>query len=368
MNYVKISLIPRLFALQAVLLLASMPALAEPYLAQTKGMHCSACHSHPSGGGLRTAYGNVFAQTELPAKRLGKPDANLWTGAVADWLAVGADLRVGFESVDSPGSDTTSEFDVSRGTVYLEARIIPNRLSVYLDQQIAPGASLNREAYVRLNTSDQRFHFIAGQFFLPFGLRLQDDTAFIRQVTAVNFTIPDRGVQAGFESGPWSMQLAVTNGSGGGSEIDSGKLLSAIVSFVKPWWRAGASISSNNSDFGDRQMQNLFFGITTGPIAWLAEADLIVDDLPAGSTRDAIAGLFEANWQIKRGHNLKISYDYFDPDNDLSEDHQVRYSLIWEYTPMQFLQGRVGARVYDGIPQIDFQNRDTYFVEIHGFF
>jgi len=35
---------------------------------------------------------------------------------------------------------------------------------------------------------------------------------------------------------------------------------------------------------------------------------------------------------------------------------------------MQFLQGRLGARIYDGIPQVNLQNRDEFFAELHGFF
>jgi len=352
----------------AIIYLMAMPAHSEPYLAIYKGMQCSSCHSHPSGGGLRTAYGNAYAQTELPSERIGGDNAKLWTGEVLDWLSVGADLRAGYQSVDVPGAETTSAFDVTRGTVYLEAKIIPNRLSLYLDQQVAPGSSLNREAYVRLNTSDRRFYFSAGQFFLPFGLRLQDDSAFIRQTTGINFTIPDRGIQAGFESGPWSTQLSVTNGSGGSAEIDSGKQISFISSYVQSKWRAGVSMNINNADVGDRLMQNIFFGLKTGPIVWMTEVDLINDDLVGSPEQDAIATLVEANWMVRRGHNIKLSYDYFDPDDDFDEDHQVRYSLVWEYTPMQFLQGRFGARIYDGIPQVNLQNRDEYFAEIHGFF
>ena len=115
-------------------------------------------------------------------------------------------------------------------------------------------------------------------------------------------------------------------------------------------------------------MQNIFAGVRTGSLSWLFEVDLISDELSSGADADAVAGLIEANWGMRRGQNLKFSYDYFDPDNDLSEDHQVRYSVVWEYTPMQFLQGRIGARIYDGVPQVDAQNRDELFVELHGFF
>jgi hypothetical protein len=346
---------------------ATSKAGAEPYLAVYKGMQCSGCHSHPAGGGKRNAYGNAFAQTEMPAERLDAADAALWTGEVAEWLSIGANLRADYRYVDTPETDASSEFGVSRGTVYVEASLIPNRLSLYVDQQVAPGSGLNREAYVRLNSAGSRFHFAAGQFFLPYGLRLQDDTAFVRQVTGVNFSNPDRGVQFGYETGPWSTQLTVTNGSGGG-ETDTGKQLSWVAHYVRQRWRVGASFNFNEADAGDRQMQNVFFGLRTGPVVWLAEADLVTDDLPSGAEQDAIATLVEGNWLFRQGHNLKASYDYFDPNDDVDDDHQVRWSLLWEYTPMQFLQSRIGVRIYDGIPQINAQNRDEYFAEIHGFF
>lgn len=353
--------------LAAGIALAAGAARAEPYLAVYKGLKCSVCHSHPAGGGKRTVYGNTFAQTELPAQRVGGEDAELWTGAVSRWLSVGADFRADYRYTDTPGQETESEFAVRRGTVYAEASLIPGRLSLYVDEQFAPGGSINREAYVRLNSAGGRFHLIAGQFFLPYGLRFQDDTAFVRQVTGTNFTNPDRGLQVGYEAGPWSTQLSLTNGTGGGAEIDTGKQASWVAQYIRESWRVGASVNFNDADAGDRQMQNLFAGIRTGPVVWLAEADLIRDDLPAGGERDAIAGYVEANWLLRDGHNLKLAYDYFDPDDDADEDHDVRWSLVWEYVPIQFLQLRVGARVHDGPPQDDFMNREVYFVEIHAF-
>ena len=46
----------------------------------------------------------------------------------------------------------------------------------------------------------------------------------------------------------------------------------------------------------------------------------------------------------------------------------TRWSIVYEYTPVQFLQLRAGARIRDGIPQSDAQNAQTYFIECHAFF
>jgi len=363
----------RTFPIQIALLIfgiatLSSRATAEPYLAVDNGLHCSACHSSPAGGGKRNAYGNVFAQSALSARLIGAEDTELWTGAVTKWLSIGADLRAGFDYVDVPNADATSEFDVTRGTVYVEANLIQDRLSIYLDQQIAPSSSINREAYVKLRDRDGKFHLAAGQFFIPYGLRLQDDSAFIRLVTGVNFNNPDRGVQVGYENGPWSILLSATNGSGGGQETDSGKQIGSIANYVRRNWRAGVSFNNNNSDLGDRQMQNAFFGLNTGPIVWLAEVNRIQDEVPGSRDQYAIASLIEANWLFRKGHNLKAGFDYFDPDDDVDEDHQTRWRLVWEHSPIQFLQARIGIRLYDGIPQVDVQNRDEVFIELHGYF
>ena len=347
------------------LLVTGQTSRAEPYLAVQKGMQCSICHSHPAGGGKRSVYGNVFAQTELAARRLG--DGKLWTGNVQKWLSIGADLRASFVDIDAPNRRGTSETGFDRGTFYLEAALIPNRLSIYVDQQFSPDDIENREAYVRLNSKNTQWFVTVGQFYLPYGLRLQDDSAFVRQATGINFANFDRGVLGGYNAGPWSAIASITDGSGAGRSGSSNQL-NLVSSYSQPTWRAGISGSVNDDDAGDRTMFGFFGGLKTGPVAWLAEIDSIRDDIAPGVTANAFAGLLEANWTIRDTHNLKLSYDYLDPDNDIREDHQVRYSLIWEHSPIQFLQARVGYRLYDGIPQVDAQNRKVFFAELHGFF
>ncbi len=354
-----------ILAATLALLSSGEHAAAEPYLAVQKGMQCSNCHSSPAGGGKRTVYGNVFAQSELAARRLG--DGKAWTGEVTKWLAIGADLRASFEDIDVPNRSGTSDVDFNRGTFYAEATLIPNRLSLYVDEQFSPNDFDTREIYVRLNSKDAKWFVAGGEFYLPYGLRLQDDTAFVRQATGINFANTDRGLLGGYNFGPWSTIASITDGSGAGRD-GAGNQVSLISSYTQATWRAGVSVNVNDDDAGDRTMFGLFGGLKTGPFAWLAEIDSISDNVSPGVTADAFAGLLEANWTIRGKNNLKLSYDYLDPNIDISEDQQVRYSLVWEHSPMQFLQARIGYRLYDGIPQVDTQNRKIFFAELHGFF
>jgi len=349
------------------LMFAAASVSAEPYFAVREGQKCMSCHVNPSGGGMRNAYGNAWAQTALPAHRIDIPGADLWTGSINSMISVGANLRAGYAYTDQPHTAPQSEFDVEELRVYGAVNLIAGRLMLYADERVAPGGSLNLESYARLTSEDQRWYVKAGQMYLPYGWRLEDDTAFVRTQTGINFATPDKGVEVGFEGGPWTAQLALTNGTAGGSENNRGKQLSLRAERVQSMWRLGASFNFNDSEAGNRQMQGLFAGLRTGPIAWLAEGDYIIDD-SFPEQRKQWVGLLEADWKFAPGQNLKITSEYFEPDTEVNEDEQARYSLVWEYVPFQFLQLRTGARIYDGIPQSDVQNRQRYFVSINGFF
>jgi hypothetical protein len=360
----------RRLPLIASLMLATLPwtARAEPYLAAQMGLKCAQCHTNPTGGGLRSAFGNTFAQTTLPARRLRSDEAEPWTGMIGKYLAVGGNLRANYEYVTTPAQPSESEFDVAEGRVFADVAIIPGRLSVYVDELVAPGNADNRETNVRFWIREGSLYVKAGRMYLPFGWRLEDDNAFVRQLSGINMTTPDNGAEIGLESGPWSAQLAVSNGTAGGPEEDSGKQLSLRTEYVQSFWRLGVSANANNADAGDRHAFAAHGAVRTGPVVWLGEVDYVEDDSLGTSGRTLLAALAEADWRIRAGHNLKLTFEYFDPDDDLDEDEQNRTSLVYELAPVEFLQMRLGARFYDGIPQSDPQNRKEFFLQAHGFF
>ena len=348
----------------AVLLLCSR-ANAEPYLAAQMGLKCAQCHVNPTGGGLRSIYGNTFAQTVLAHKRLGAEE-DLWTGQVMKFLSVGGNARANYNWEEVPHQDSTNDFAVEEARAYLDFGVIPNRLSVYLDQRFAPGNSTNMEANVRFWIRENSLYVKAGRMYLPFGYRFEDDSAFVRSLSGINMQAPDEGAEIGFESGSWTAQLAISNGAGGGTEVDSGKQVTTRAEFVRSRWRAGASLLYNDTDLGSRTGAGAFGAFNLGPVTLLGEVDYF-DDESIGDGK-LMATLAEADWKIAQGHNLKLTYEWYEPNDDVDEDEQVRTSLLYEWSPIQFVQLRAGLRVYDGIPQNDNQNRTQAFLQLHGFF
>ncbi len=178
--------------------LLATTASAEPYLSVESGLKCVTCHTNPAGGGKRNAFGTAYANTELAQRIVGEAE-NVWTGEINRWIGVGADLRAGYDYLDIPNTEEQSEFDVNRGTLYAEINAIPGLLTLYLDEQFAPDNAINREAYALITPGNGKYTIKVGKFFLPFGWRLEDDSAFTRQFTGINFDTPDNGIEFGLE-------------------------------------------------------------------------------------------------------------------------------------------------------------------------
>lgn len=137
--------------------------------------------------------------------------------------------------------------------------------------------------------------------FLPFGLRLEDDPAFIRQRSNINFNTADNGVEIGYIKDAWSLQLAASNGTGGASEIADGKQISFLGSYVQPRWRVGITVNDNHTDFVDRTMTGIFAGLKTGPVTWLLEYDNI-DDRQSGLADEKLSlALLKPISALRRG-------------------------------------------------------------------
>ena len=349
---------------------------AEPYLAIQEGYKCSKCHVNMTGGGKRTEFGNIYAQTRL-ANRFwnwrGMPgeseeddenpsrsdsSSSFFSGRLNDYIAIGGDLRMRYERTETPNNPTVEVFDQQKQNIYLQIDLIPERVMFY---QTLSGGGDAREIFGLLKWDS--FYVKAGEFFLPYGLRLLDDSAPTRAVTGFTYGTTDAGVEIGYEPNNWAIHVAATNGTGASLETNRSKRVTASLAYVRKGFRAGGSYSTNSDALGvETVIYGLHGGVQLGRVGILAAADIIDD-----STDEEFVSILEFNLLLTRGNNLKFSYEYHDPSDAIAQNVRERFSLVWEPFLNQFTQFRAGVRDNRGIPQSDVQNKTEYFLELHLF-
>ena len=345
---------------------------AEPYLAIKNNLKCIACHVNPNGGGLRNDFGKIYGQGLLPATANSFDTAKL--AKITQFLSIGADARFNGnyqKNDESNNEEETSRqgFEVSSAQFYLHLQIPGSGLSFYLDQQVAPGSAINREAFVMYNFEQGSF-IKAGKLFIPYGLRIEDDSAFIRQATGMNFDNSDNGIEYGVNFAHSTINFYMANGTSQASNDDDSFLYGLRAEYLFTNFRIGASAALND---GERQIQmlNLYAGSQLGDFTFLGEIDFLSLEAPNTATNQditQIATLAEINYQWQQGWNFKVTAEYFDPNTDINNDQQTRYSLIGEYTPISNIQLRLGFRFKQDIPQKPQQNYDQVFIQSHFYF
>ena len=356
-----------LTAAPAFLWLGAHPALAEPYLAVRSSGTCLSCHVNRTGGGQRNAFGAEWGRTFLPWTKL--EDVDLMDGSVTRWLRLGADLRGAYRGSIPDSGSFIGSYEISDANLYLSAEIVPDRVTLYVDERVAPGSASSREAFALIRSRKAALYAKAGRFFPPYGWRLQDDQVPIRRFTGFNFASSDTGVEVGAEPGRWSLALAVTNGSGGGAEIDNGKKVSFIGSYVRDLWRLGLSVSSNDLPGSARQsLGGVFGGYRAGPVGFLGEWDVIrVDEVDGSTTYSGVAHL-QVDGVLHDGIDIRAWWGRFNADRDLGGDSQDQAGIGVDWTPIPGVQVRGFWRVREGPATVAGSRDDEVVLELHLYF
>jgi hypothetical protein len=345
-------------------------AQAEPVFSVRTGYSCGQCHVNRTGGGMRTAFGSLYGQVTLPARLLrwreednllpANPDSRFW---------LGGDARFAYIEVDSADGDDVSSFEIPEANLYGLVRLFPQRLVFYVDQTLGPGGSFPRELFGLFSFRRGTGYVKLGKFLPPYGWRLPDDKAFIREPLGFAFSAPDIGIEAGIEPGKWSVHLAAVNGSGGATDTDRSKKLSLLT--MRRLRNAQIGFSAAYDDISDGPtitLAGLLGGVNLGRLALLAEGDWRRSRSDEEPTSVSWVGFFEANLLVTRGMNLKYAHDWTDPNRDARTDSRQRDSLGFEYIPYPFVQLRAFVRRKDGPPQVPGSRDNQLDLEVHLYF
>ena len=376
--------------LAAAALVGASPrnAAAEPYMAVREGWACSACHTNKSGGGMRNLTLEMHAPDVLKLPNGGKgifPDPpERFTPNINDYFSVGADLRLTDTLLfqDEPNANgqvpnntfgrplESNSLDLNQATVYADLRLLPGYFNIYVDQRFAPGGASNREAWAMIsNVIPGDVYVKGGQFFPAWGLRLQDDNAFVNSDTGLGFQRNLQGLEIGRTTEKLSLFAQVADGTGGGTFPFLVGNASYMWDKVGPFQGLylGGSLAYDEPD-GDRLGEYTgYAGFSVGPLSVLGQGVLVDSDVNGASNKQWIA-YGEANWLLFGWMNTKVAFDWTDPSDSTSSDTRNRFSIGLEPFLDQFLQLRLFYRVYNG-PKNNLQaNRDELLIEAHVLF
>ena len=349
-------------------------AEAEPRMAVRQGVQCGTCHVNNTGGGMRTDYGNSFSATNLPT----------WTvdGSFDPWLGervrVGTDMRVG--AMTSFAADTeldgierhvdaSSSFEMPVGNLFLQLEAIPDRLYVYFDETVAPEGASAREAWMMFEDTSG-LYVKAGRMLLPYGLRIPDDQAYIRQQTGFTYANQDMALELGLDRRHIFAAAALSNGSGGGGDSNLPKQLTGSVAAVNSWGRIGMSAAWNNTSTKDMEFKTatggVHGGLRLGRFVQLAEVDLI-HGISTTETYDQWAIYTETDFEVLKGLYLRFAFGAFDPMVALEENERDRFVLGMSWFPRQYRELRIDYRINRDIPQRVDENANELVIELHAF-
>lgn len=342
----------------AVLLFMLLDVQAEPYLAVRTGFKCSQCHVNRTGGGKRNDFGVIYSQTRLYMKIL-KPNGRptFFSGQVSQNISVGANLRadevstLSYETPEGRKVETTNNSRISEANIYLEADLVPDLLTFYLDQTLAPG-NANREFWGMIHGLPANSYVKVGRMLLPFGFRLLDNDAFIRDRTGYTYNRHDVAVEVGLEPGVFAVAANLT--------ADQLSLRGATV-FRR--FRVGASFG-RNIRMSNEWVAGAFGGVNFGRFTVLGEGDFI-----RNGDVDRFAGFAELDFLVTRGLNFKFNYQFFDRNTEIGNDRdgQERFTIGVEPFLTQFLQMGIFYRINRFIPQNIPLNREQLTVQFHVF-
>jgi hypothetical protein len=341
-------------------LVALVPQRGEalPLYAARQGFPCSTCHFDPQGGGPRNEFGFLYEKNRHALT----PDVGKWADLVlanklGDALYFGTNMRQQYTYVAEVGAPdpAVSTFFPMQGALYATFAPHPNLMLNY-----AHDLRQTRDAWGMIHGLPMGLYFRAGQFRVPFGLRIDDHTggmrAGFREATAGSFGtsgfLPydprdvEGGLEVGFTPAPgWLTSAAITNG--GPAFANRAQALSGKVAYFTGRYIGGFSVYHNvASSTKRRDLRGSFYGglNVAEPIQLLAEVGLGRVDDGAGTLEDPRGLYLEADVRLARAWLVRAKYDFIDLDHRVAGRAQERYTLETDFTPVPFADLKLSLR------------------------
>jgi len=332
---------------------------------------------------MRNEFGFNYGREELTtAKGLDIAEFDEPTGFLSPFLAIGIDSRTQFYHEMNSGKNSLFQM---QGDLSLEMKL-NKRLRLLLKKGFYSGAEIAAVGsilpfggYVKV-----------GKFTPDYGLRIDDHNAFIRggpySVSVLGDSFPngyskglglgerseDTGLEIGFTPWDLTLTLGVFNGTPGNTIAFAPGSAKAIVSRLEYMMKfdefnilVGGSSFSYPATSGAPSKFGMFGGIGIDKdLSILLEYDIVSAEVSNSIRRGSIF-FVEASYMIVKGYDVRISYEFYDPDTKLKNGAFTQISAGVSFFPLPGVEIYPMVRLFREEPYEI--NNDQLLVQLHLF-
>lgn len=353
---------------------------ALPKFATRQGAKCQSCHINPTGKGMRSSFGSTYGREELTMSTYKEAtDIEEYSPSLNDFFTIGMDYRTLFYYREQ---NSSSSFFQMQGDLYLDLRL-NKKFRIYLDKGLYSGFEvfglakvLPLDGYIKL-----------GNFIPSYGLKMDDHNLMIRSgpyfpLNAAIASYPgglgfgqgseDTGLEFGFNPSIFTVNIGVFNGRKGGLAGTGGSKNKAVVI------RADANVQTDMVNFnvggsfynlptaGGPGKTQIFggFGVITfdNNFTLLGELDyLTTHNVTLAKEVSGSILYLEGNYVVVNGIDLKLGYEFYDPNIDLKDGSVTRFTVGAELFPLTGVEVRPLYRINQEKPT-DLKNNELHIM------
>ncbi|OGC88980.1 MAG: hypothetical protein A2142_03560 [candidate division Zixibacteria bacterium RBG_16_48_11] len=345
------------------------------FFAAKEGTRCSTCHLNPTGGMLRTQVGLDYAQNDHSFQEAdtARPLLSFFMG---ENLQAGSDVRLLYNYRDTtdfsdPTAQNQSTFLTMQGALYLSANLGEHLTLFYNNDFGYGGFGQNRELWGLFKKLPYNAYVKVGRFKIPYGMKLDDHTSFVKDRLGFGTQSREDGVEIGLTPATFFAHLSVTNGEENlPIDYNTYKAVTATSGFIIRHFSLGASFYYNRTSFSslEKKRAGAFGSISCGNLVLLGEVDYgWQDSLPGASEPEAevLAAFAEAGFRPHPKVWLKSKFDYYDPQRGMQDDDLQRITLEGDLYILKFSELRLLYRINQEEPE---KNNNEVLALLHIFF
>jgi hypothetical protein len=350
---------------------SAAPARALPLYASREGTKCASCHFDPNGGGMRNEFGFSYDKNRHSMEEETKFGSLDVDPQLNQWIRFGADVRLMYLGVDVDNSSELDSYSFFPMQGNLRVALTPQEhLTVvashglYLDERPSPELDYTgRELYALVHGLPHDLFLQVGRFRVPFGLRQDDHTSFVRSPEFLPYDSQkeDAGIAFGSVGKNGWFEFSYTNG-GAPSTTGQAETIAGKVAWAFPLVQGGISGYSDMGVF-DQDRWSIYLTKTFRSLTLLGEYAGGTDEF-AFRRINSMAAFAEADYRVSRGLNLRAKFDYLDSDREITNLSR-RYLVDLDIEPMPFTQVKLSYRHYHPGTQLPTPDKDEYLAQLY---